>query len=88
MLFLYRPRQTWMPYTTRRSLTEQGQYNRQLQERFAATQRVPPRPPSPQPWQQVDEVAALKELAQLHATGALTDAEFTAAKARILGATS
>ena len=32
-----------------------------------------------------DEVEHLEQLAQLHATGALTDAEFAAAKAKLLG---
>ena len=83
MLFLYRPRQTWMPYSLPRNRSEQAQYNRQLQARFAASQRVPP-PPEPQRWSPGDEVAALKELAQLHESGALSDAEFDAAKARVL----
>ena len=84
VLFLYRPRQTWMPYRLPRSRSEQAQYNRQLQARFAASQRVPP-PSAPTGWSPPDEVAALKELASLHATGALSDAEFEAAKAKVLG---
>ncbi|MEZ5171404.1 MAG: SHOCT domain-containing protein [Acidimicrobiia bacterium] len=32
-----------------------------------------------------DDVAKLQELATLHASGALTDEEFAAAKAKILG---
>jgi hypothetical protein len=35
-----------------------------------------------------DEIEHLEHLAQLHATGALTDAEFTAAKAKLLGETA
>jgi hypothetical protein len=81
MLFLYRPRQTWMPYRLPRNLTQQGAYNRDMQERYAATRRVPPAAPEPAP----DPVARLKELAQLHEAGALTEDEFTAAKAKVLG---
>ena len=42
MLFLYRPRQTWMPYRSPRGYTDQSVYNRRMQERFDATRRVPP----------------------------------------------
>jgi hypothetical protein len=88
MLFLYRPRQTWMPYRLPREPTQQDVYNRQLQESYAATRRVP----SPMVESHVaatssdrDPIADLKELAQLHASGALSDAEFAAAKAKVLG---
>jgi hypothetical protein len=80
MLFMYRPRQTWMPYQLPRQRTQQAAYNRNLQDEFAATRRVPPPVPAP------DVTARLKELAQLHADGALSDAEFAAAKARVLKA--
>ena len=79
MLFLYRPRQAWMPFSLPRNRTEQAQYNRQLQQRFSASQRVPP--PRPRP----DDLASLKELAALHAAGSLSDAEFAIAKAKVLG---
>jgi putative oligomerization/nucleic acid binding protein len=42
----------------------------------------PPPPPPPQP--PADPVQALKDLAALHEQGVLTDAEFSAQKARIL----
>ena len=45
MLFLYRPRETWMPFGLPRGRTQQAQYNRQLQARFEATRQLPP----PQP---------------------------------------
>jgi hypothetical protein len=89
MLFLYRPRQTYMPYRVPRQPTQQGAYNRQMQESFAATRQVPPyvpesapppAPPAPDP------IADLKGLAELHASGVLNDEEFAAAKAKILGA--
>ena len=87
MLFLYRPPQTWMPFRLRREPTQQQAYNRQLQERFAATRRVErPEPTSvtASPSSLRDPIADLRDLAQLHAGGALTDAEFAAAKAQVL----
>jgi hypothetical protein len=89
MLFLYRPRQTWMPYQLPRAPTQQDAYNRHLQETFAATRRVPEPVPAPEgsaPTPGRDPVAQLKDLGQLHATGMLSDAEFAAAKANVLGA--
>jgi hypothetical protein len=80
MLFLYRPRETWMPFARPMSRTEQAAYNRQLQAKFASTRRVPAAlPASPQR----DTVTALKDGA-LHQSGQLTDAEFELAKAKIL----
>jgi hypothetical protein len=84
MLFLYRPRQTWMPFALPRSRTQQAAYNRQLQERFGATRRVAPAVPAPAPPPARDPVADLRGLAALHQSGALTDDEFAAAKAKIL----
>src|SRR5262249_4182730 len=97
MLFLYRPRQTWMPYRIPRQPSQQGAYNRQMQETFAATRQVPrdapeagppPAPPSPAASPAApphrDPIAALKGLAELHASGVLNDEEFAAAKAKIL----
>ena len=86
MLFLYRPRQTWMPYHLPRSRTEQAAYNRRLQDRFDATHTVaPPAPAQAARPAERDIVGELKDLAALHSTGALSDYEFNAAKARILG---
>ena len=88
MLFLYRPRQTWMPYRLPREPTQQAAYNRQMQEAYAATRRVAPSVPADDtgtPASARDPISDLKELAQLHASGALSDAEFTAAKAKVLG---
>jgi Short C-terminal domain len=82
MLFLYRPRETWMPFALPRHRTEQAAYNRQLQEQFESTRRVAPAVPAAAPR---DPIADLKELAALHASSALTDAEFETAKAKLLG---
>jgi hypothetical protein len=81
MLFLYRPRETWMPFSLPRSRTEQAAYNRQLQQRFEATRRVAPAAPAVAPH---DPIAALQELGVLHSSGVLTDSEFEAAKAKLL----
>jgi hypothetical protein len=79
MLFLLRPRQTWMPYALPRSPAQQHEYNEQLQKAYSSTRRVAPAIPARDP------LADLKELAQLHASGVLTDAEFAAQKAKLLG---
>ena len=85
MLFLLRPRQTYMPYSMPRRATEQDRYRWQQQEKaYAATRRVAPYQPDPAALP-TDPLDALKELARLHNDGKLSDAEFTAAKAQILG---
>jgi Short C-terminal domain len=95
MLFLYRPRQTWMPYRLSRRPTEQAAYNRQLQDKFDATHRVAPPAPAavstdgattggPGGLSSQDVTGQLKDLAQLHAAGALNDNEFATAKAKVL----
>jgi hypothetical protein len=84
MLFLYRPRQTWMPHRVRRPLGEQDVYNGHLQAAFGATRQVPRYEPRPASNPAADR---LRQLAELHASGVLTDAEFAAAKARVLNPT-
>jgi hypothetical protein len=69
-----------MPFALPRSRTEQAAYNRQLQQKFASTRRVPP----PVPSTARDPLDELKELGTLHSSGVLTDAEFEAAKAKLL----
>jgi len=81
MLFLYRPRETWMPFARPMSRTQQAAYNRQLQAKFASTRRVPAALPQPP---QQDALTALKELGEMHESGQLTDAEFEEAKAKVL----
>jgi Short C-terminal domain len=87
VLFLYRPRQTYMPFRRPRPRTDQDLYNYQLQQAFSATRQVPQYAPAdadaaPAP---ADDLARLRELAKLHDSGVLTDAEFSAAKAKLLG---
>ena len=81
MLFLYRPRETWMPFARPRNRTEQADYNRQLQQKFESTRRIAPAVPTAAPRA---PVADLKELGALHDSGALTDTEFEAVKAKLL----
>ena len=56
------------------------------QEEYAPAQPVPPAPPPPAPTVAPSNLDQLKELGELHASGTLTDAEFEAEKARVLGA--
>ena len=56
---------------------EQQQYEQQPQQQYA-----PPPPAAPAA---PDPMAQLKELGELHAQGILTDEEFAAQKAKILG---
>ena len=83
MLFLLRPRQTYMPYALPRSRLEQDAYNQQLREAYASTRRVAPYAPESPPTRR-DPIAQLRELGELHRSGVLTDAEFAAEKAKVL----
>ncbi len=60
----------------------QGYYEGAQQAQYPEPQYAPP-PPPPAP--QVDVVSELKQLAELHDQGILTDEEFAAQKAKILG---
>ena len=85
MLFLLRPRQTWMPFSLPRDRALQAAHNRQLQEAYTSTRRVSPPVPVLGQSPAHDPIDALKNLADLHESGVLTDAEFAQAKAKILG---
>jgi hypothetical protein len=84
MLFLYRPRQTWLPIKVPRNMTVQQQraYNLRMQEQFDSTRRVAPAPPAAA---ERDPLDALQRLGDMHAAGTLTDDEFAKAKAKVLG---
>lgn len=64
---------------------EQDQYNEQATEAYATTQAPPPQYVAPPPASTGGEIDELSRLAQMHDSGALTDDEFTAAKAQLLG---
>lgn len=83
MLFLLRPRQTWMPYALPRDRVQVEERNREWQRAYDATRRVPRDAPAVEPAR--DAVADLKGLADLHESGVLTDAEFATAKAKVIG---
>jgi hypothetical protein len=80
MLFLYRPRETRMPFARPMAPSQQAAYNRQLQAQFESTRRVRPALPAPSR----DTVADLQALGAMHQAGQLTDGEFETAKARVL----
>lgn len=63
-----------------------SRYDQQAEEQQyqAAPAQAPPPAPAPAPPQD-ESIAKLQELAQLHSQGVLSDDEFTAAKAKILG---
>jgi hypothetical protein len=66
---------------------QQAQVNAQAQEAYAATQAPPPAPAyaPPTPPAPSGATTDLDQLVQFHNSGVLTDDEFTAAKAKLLG---
>ncbi|HEU5307947.1 MAG TPA: SHOCT domain-containing protein [Acidimicrobiia bacterium] len=65
---------------------QQAEVNDQAQAAYAATQAPPPAPAAAAaPAAAGDTTAELERLASLHQSGALTDDEFAAAKAKLLG---
>jgi hypothetical protein len=79
MLFLYRPPQTYLPYSLPRNLAQQTAYNRQMQAKFQSTRRLPPPVPAPER----DPEADLAQLEEFRRSGFLTTAEYDAAKAKL-----
>ena len=81
MLFLYRPRETWMPFTLPRQRTDQAAYNRSLQREFESARHAPavglPEAEGPPP----DQIRA--DLDALLEAGALTTDEHRAATERL-----
>jgi hypothetical protein len=65
-----------MPYALPRSRELQDAYNEQLRRAYASTRRVAPSGREP--------LRQVRELADLHRSGVLTDEEFSAAKAKVL----
>ena len=65
-----------------------AKYDQQQPQQQYAEQAPPPEQyaaPAPPPPAEDDSMAKLTELAQLHTQGVLSDEEFSAAKAKILG---
>ena len=65
------------------ALAEQARIQQAVAQQVAATQ--PPAPATPVPPASGDVLDGLERLAALHQQGALTDVEFSAAKAKLLG---
>jgi hypothetical protein len=82
VLFLLRPRQTYMPYALPRDPAQQAARNEQRERAYAETRRLPPSEPSAAP----DVVGRLEDLASLWASGAISDDEFATLKANLLDA--
>ena len=75
-------------YHAGRRRAEQGQYNQQAADAHAADQGQPAPPPAyvaPSPASTGGEVDELSRLVQMHDSGDLSDEEFAAAKAQLLG---
>jgi hypothetical protein len=73
-----------MPFALPRDMTTQAGYRQQLNDRSLGgvpAPYAPPTPPSPPP----DPATRLRQLGELHASGALTDDEFATAKSQVLG---
>jgi hypothetical protein len=66
--------------SNRVSRRQAGRWAAQEEQAYAQQQAETPPPPA-----QPDTMAQLKELGELHASGVLTDEEFAAQKAKILG---
>ncbi len=74
-------------YRAGKRRAEQDQYNQEAAGAYAASQDQPPPPQyvAPPPASTGGEVDELSRLVQMHDSGALTDEEFAAAKAQLLG---
>lgn len=82
MLFLLRPRQTYLPYALPRDPQQLAERNQLHQQAYDSTRRLPPAPPSGAS----DLVTQLRDLAALHDAGKVTDDEFATLKAKLLDA--
>jgi hypothetical protein len=69
--------------SNRVSRRQAGRWSQQEQQQYEQEQQRAAPPPAPA--QEEDSIAKLKELGDLHTSGVLTDEEFAAAKAKILG---
>lgn len=72
-------------YHAGRRRAEQDQYSEQTAGAYSATPYQPTQYVAPPPASTGGEVDELSRLVQMHDSGALTDQEFTAAKAQLLG---
>jgi hypothetical protein len=70
---------------SRRQANRWAEQDYQEQAQYQQQQPAYQEPPPPPPPAEEDPIAKLKELGELHAQGILTDEEFAAQKAKILG---
>jgi hypothetical protein len=70
---------------TRSAGWQQGAQQAQYQDAPPQQQYAPPPPPPPAAPSEADTIAQLTQLGELHAQGILTDEEFAAQKAKVLG---
>lgn len=99
MGLLYRPRRpiarlaagaatAGVAYQAGKRRAQQDQYNEEAAAEYSASQAYPATPPqyvAPPPASTGGEIDELSRLVQMHDSGQLTDDEFTAAKAQLLG---
>ena len=74
--------------SNRVSRRQEGRWAQQEQQQFQQQQQMAaqaPAQPVAAPAQQEDPMERLKQLAQLHDSGVLTDEEFASAKAKVIG---
>jgi hypothetical protein len=71
--------------SNRVSRRQAGRWSQQEEAQYAQQQQYAAPPPPPPPPAAPDPIAQLKEMAELHSQGILTDEEFAAQKAKILG---
>jgi hypothetical protein len=81
MLFLLRPPQTRLPIGLPRDPQGQDRWNSMVVESYSSTRQASGGDSAAHD----DPIASLRELAALHDSGALSDEEFSLAKARVLG---
>ena len=75
--------------SNRVSRRQEGRWAQQEQQQWEQQQQMAAQAPAqqaPAPAQQEDPMERLKQLAQIHDSGVLTDEEFASAKAKILNA--
>jgi hypothetical protein len=81
MLFLYRPRETWMPFERPLHRTDQASYNRSLQRQFDSARHRPATEPVAEIGPSPEQIRA--DLDALLEAGALTADEHSAATERL-----
>jgi len=71
--------------SNRVSRRQANRWAAQDEQQYAEQQQYAAPPPAPEPAPAQDNIAQLKELAELHTQGVLTDEEFAVQKAKLLG---